>query len=188
MKRFLLLISLCTVIQNFAQEKSLSSASEFIERSSYVQINMDENEKATFKSGFGETVDFYSAEIIDLKKNEKMIGLTIESLFIIGQQGMSNIQAKETAWVGIEEIGDMITWLENYVIPNLQQAVGKKKTIKYIFNSKEIMLKFEVYDNKQIFSVILNNTNYHDKYFWTEARVKDIPKVLEVLKFLQAKK
>jgi hypothetical protein len=176
------------ILSTSAQDKQLSSASEFIDRSTYVQINLDANEKATFKSGLGETVEFYSAEIIDLKKNEKMYGLNVESAFIIGQQGMNNTVAKETAWVGLEEIGDMIIWFESYIIPNLETSAGKKKTVRYIFNSQEIMLKFEINNNTQIFSVILNNTNFPDKYFWTEAKVKDIPKVLEVLKFLQAKK
>jgi hypothetical protein len=188
MKKFYIIV--VVAIQTaalFAQDNQLSSASLFIDRSSYVQINLDANEKATFKSGLGETVDFYSAEIIDLKQNQKMYGLTVESIFIIGQQGMNQVRAKETAWVGIEEISDMIVWLENYVIPNLESAAGKNKTVKYIFNTKEIMLKFEIYNNTQVFSVILNNTNFHDKYFWTEARVKDIPKVLAVLKYLQTK-
>lgn len=182
------LIYITVPVYIFAQDKQFSSASEFIDRSTYIQINLDANEKATFKSGLGETVEFYSAEIIDLKKNKKMYGLNVESAFILGQQGMSNIVAKETAWVGLEEIGDMIIWFENYIIPNLETSAGKKKTVRYIFNSQEIMLKFEIYNNSQMFSVILNNTNYPDKYFWTEAKVKDIPKVLEVLKFLQAKK
>ena len=184
----LLLIAIAVSLTTYAQDKQFSSASKFIERSSYVQINLDANEKATFKSGLGETVDFYSAEIIDLKKNEKMYGLNVESSFITSQYGMTTTIARETAWVGMEEIGDMIVWLENYIIPNLELEAGKKKTVRYIFNSDEIMLKFEIYNNTQIFSVLLNNTQYPDKYFWTETRVKDIPKVLTVLKYLQTKK
>jgi hypothetical protein len=172
----------------FSQEKELSSASQFIDRSTFIQINIDENEKAIFKSGLGETVEFYPAEIIDLKTDQKMYGLTVESTFAIGQQGMTTIQAREVAWVGIEEIGDMIIWLEKYVVPNLEQAAGKKKTIKYVFNTKEITLKFEVVNSTQIFSVILNHSLHPDKYFWTEAKVKDIPKVLIALKSLESKK
>ncbi|RWX02464.1 hypothetical protein [Flavobacterium cerinum] len=188
MNKLLLLVSLLSSQLFFSQNKELSSVSEFIDRSSYVQINMDANEKAIFKSGLGETVTFYPAEIIDLKTNEKMLGLTVESLFNVGQQGMTQINGLETAWIGMEEIGDMIIWLENYIIPNLQTDAGKNRTVKYIFNTKEITLKFEIYNTKQVFSVILNNTYYHDKYFWTESKVKEIPNVLAVLKYLQAKK
>jgi len=170
------------------QEHKLSTASEFINRSSYVQINMDENEKATFKSGLGEAVSFYPSEITDLKKDTRMFGLQVESLYIIGQQGMSTITTKEVAWVGMEEIDDLVIWFENYVIPNLESSVGKKKTLKYIFNCEELTLKFEIYNNTQIFSVILNYSNFPDKYFWTEARVKDIPKVVTTLKYLQSKR
>ncbi len=33
---------------------------------------MDETEKATFRSGMGESVDFYPCQIIDLKTNNKI--------------------------------------------------------------------------------------------------------------------
>lgn len=189
MKKTLLSIAFgLTTFVAVAQEKQLSSASQFIDRSSYVQINLDANEKASFKSGLGETVEFYPAQITDLKTNEVMYGLNVESTFITGSHGMTNTSIRETAWVGMEEIGDLVIWLQKYVIPNLEAGAGKNKTVKYIFNSKELMLKFEIINNTQIFSVILNNTYFHNTYFWTETKVKDIPKVLEVLKYLQAKK
>lgn len=188
MKKTILNLFLLTATITFAQEHKLSTASEFINRSSYVQISMDENEKATFKSGYGETVSFYPSEITDLKMNTKMLGLQVESVYIISQEALSNITTKEVAWVGMEEIDDLVIWFENYVIPNLESSVGKKKTLKYIFNCEELTLKFEIYNNTQIFSVILNYSNFPDKYFWTEARVKDIPKVVTALKYLQAKR
>ncbi|WP_278035913.1 hypothetical protein [Flavobacterium nitratireducens] len=186
MKNFFFLLLIIPVI-GFSQESKLSTPSLFIEKSSYVQINMDENEKAIFKSGLGESVEFYPSEIIDLKSNNKLNGLAIESTYVIGSRGMATISAKETAWVGMDEISDLIVWFEKYVIPNLDAAAGKNKTVKYIFNSKEVMLKFEIYNGTQIFSVIINNTLYKDKYFWTEAKVKDIPNVLKSLKYLQTK-
>jgi len=169
---------------SLSAQNKYSAPSQFIERSSYIQINLDANEKATFRSGVGETVEFYSAEIIDLKKKETIYGLNVESTFIIGKDTLF----KETAWVGIEEVGDLIIWLENYIIPNLETTAGKNKTVRYIFNSQEIMLKFEITNNSRIFSILLNNTEYPDKFFWTESKVKEIPKVLEVLKSLQSKK
>ncbi len=188
MKKILTVVLLCMTLCVSSQEHKLSTASEFINRSSYVQINMDENEKAIFKSGFGETVSFYPSEITDLKMNTKMLGLQVESVYIIGQQGMASVSTKEVAWVGMEEIDDLVIWFENYVIPNLESSAGKKKTLKYIFNCEELTLKFEIYNNTQVFSVILNYSNFPDKYFWTEARVKDIPKVVTALKYLQAKR
>ncbi|GEP52286.1 hypothetical protein FNO01nite_29580 [Flavobacterium noncentrifugens] len=188
MKSNLTFFMLLAALYTSAQDKTLSTASQFINRSSYVQINMDENEKATFKSGLGETVSFYPSEIIDLKLNTTMLGLQVESTYITETQGMTTTTAKETAWVGVEEIDDLVIWFEKYVIPNLDVAAGKKKTVKYIFNCEELTLKFEVYDSRQVFSVILNNSFFPDKYFWTEAKVKDIPKVVSALRYLQGKR
>jgi hypothetical protein len=185
MKKIILLLLFVTSFV-YSQDVKLSEPSKFIQNSSYVQINMDENEKAIFKSGMAESVEFFPSEIIDLKNNTKMKGLAVESTYVIGSQGMAVIKAKETAWVGIDEIADLIIWFDKYVIPNLELAAGKNKTVKYIFNSKEVMLKFEIYNNSQVFSVILNNTHYRDKYFWTQAKVKDIPNVVKTLKFLQS--
>lgn len=182
---FLFLLLVATGVN--AQNEKRSSASEFIDRSSYIQINLDENESAVFKSGWNETVQFYPAEIIDLKQNTKMYGLNVTAEYLVTQQNADNFRVKEDAWIGMEEIGDMVVWLEQYVIPNLNTATGKKKAVKYIFNSNELTLKFEIYDNKQVFSVQLNNSMFPDKYFWTEARVKEIPKVLETLRYLLTK-
>jgi hypothetical protein len=187
MKNIYLFILVIIGLKSAAQNPGLSSASEFIDRSSYIQINLDENEAAIFTSGWDETVHFYPAEIIDLKQNSKMYGLNVTTEYLVTQEGMESFRVKEDAWVGMEEIDDMIVWLEQYVIPNLQTTAGKKKTVKYIFNSDEITLKFEISNNTKVFSVILNNSAYLDKYFWTEARVKEIPKVLAALKYLQTR-
>lgn len=187
MKNVYLLAFTFTSMACAAQNEKFSSASEFIDRSSYIQINLDENESAIFRSGWDETVQFYPAEIIDLKQHTKIYGLNVSTEYLITQPNQDNFRVREDAWVGMEEIDDMIVWLEQYVIPNLGSSAGKKKTVKYIFNSNELTLRFEIKDNTQIFSVILNNTAYLDKYFWTEAKVKDIPKVLAALKYLQTK-
>ncbi|MHA3786574.1 hypothetical protein ACX0HA_00075 [Flavobacterium hauense] len=187
MKNLYLFALIIIGVECAAQNEKLSSASEFIDRSSYIQINLDENESAIFKSGWNETVQFYPAEIVDLKQHTKIYGLNVTTEYLITQQNTDNFRVKEDAWVGMEEIDDMIVWLEQYVIPNLGSSAGKKKTVKYIFNSNELTLKFEIKDTTQIFSVILNNSAYLDRYFWTEARVKEIPKVLAALKYLQTK-
>ena len=183
--KFLFLFLLLPFLSS-AQDK-LSAPSQFIEKSTYLQINMDETEKASFRSGMGETVEFYPCQIIDLKSNNKVNGMQVESVFIVGQQGMATINAKETAWIGLDEISDLVIWFENYVIPNLKDSAGKKKTVKYIFNCKELMLKFEIINRTQIFSVIMNDTAYRSKYFWTESQVDNIPNVVKALKYLQTK-
>jgi len=187
MKNVYLCLFVVFALKSAAQNARFSSASEFIYNSNYIQVNLDETEMAIFKSGWNETVQFYPAEIIDLKQNTKMYGMNVTTEYVITQQNADNFRVIEDAWIGMEEIGDMIVWLEDYVLPNMETSAGKKKTVKYIFNCNELTLKFEVHNNTQIFSVILNNSAYPDKYFWTEAKVKEIPKVLETLKYLQGK-
>lgn len=187
MKNFTLLLFLLPFI-GISQEAQYAEPSKFIEKSAYVQINMAENEKTLFRSGLGETVSFYPGEIIDLKENKKILGLAVESSYIIKDHPNRPTEyTKETAWIGTDEIPDLIVWFENYVIPNLETAAKEKKTVKYIFNTKEIQLKFENYNTTQTFIIIIKNSIYKDKYFWTETRVKDIPNILKTLKYLQSK-
>jgi hypothetical protein len=187
MKKTILLLLLLP-LPGFSQETGFSEPSKFIQQANYVQINMNENERAVFKSGFGETVSFYPSEIIDLKENKKLNGLAVESEYIIKDyQHKTSESTKETAWIGIDEIPDLITWFENYVVPNLEPGTTKNKTVKYIFNSKEVELKFESYNNIQTFSVLIKNSIYKDEYFWTVSRVKEIPNIVKTLKYLQSK-
>jgi len=175
----------CTV---FAQERQYSEPSKFIQKSTYVQINMNENEKTLFKSGFNENVSFYPSEIINIKENTKLYGLAIENTYMRVNPELPETIAKETAWVAMDEIADLIVWFETYVAPNINEEVYDKKAIQYIFNAKEITFKYEIVNNRQIFTVIFNNSYFKDKYFWTQSRVKDIPNILKTLKYLQTKK
>lgn len=186
MKKIVCALLLCSYF-GFSQDKILSEPSLFISKSDQIQINMDENEKATFKSGLGETVEFYPSEIIDLKNNTKVNGLAIESTFIVGSQGMATKYSKETGWVGMDELGEMIEWFEKYAVPNINTEMGKNKTTKYVYNSKEVMITLVMNSNSKMFIVSLKNSLYLDKYFWTESKVKDIPTVLKTIKYLQSK-
>lgn len=168
----------------FSQENKLSEPSMFINKTAHIKITSDENQKASFKSGLGESVLFFASEITNLKNDITIKGLQIESTYNIGSRGMATLTAKEVAWVGLDEINDMLYWFETYVIPNLNYDAGKKKNLSFIFNSKEVTIKFEIQGKYQIFSVILKNSIYPDKYFWTESKVDDIPKVISTLKSL----
>ncbi|RZJ52923.1 MAG: hypothetical protein EOO44_10220 [Flavobacterium sp.] len=187
MKKFIISLLVLPFL-GFSQEKQYAEPTKFIENSGSVQVNMDENEKTIFKSGFGESVAFYPSEIINLKNNKKINGLVVESSFIIKyRENNPEVYTKENAWIGLDEIPDLIVWLQDYVIPSLESNPAKKRTAKYIFNTKEVQFKFEIYNNNQIFTIAIKDTNYKDKYFWTETKVKDIPNILKTLKYLQAK-
>ncbi|MFB9076455.1 hypothetical protein ACFFLS_24580 [Flavobacterium procerum] len=165
-----------------------SEPSKFINESVSVQINKNENEKTVFKSGIGETVTFYPSEIINLKENKKTEGLELESVFITKEhQNRPSQYAKETAWIETSEIQELLFWFENYIIPNLNSGANSKKTVQYVFNSKEVQFKFDVYNNNQTFTIIMKNSKYEDKYFWTETRVKDIPNIIKTLQYLKSK-
>ena len=116
-KIYALLLFVCFAAT--AQQENYSSVSKFLDETSYYQINMDATNMALFKSGMGESVAFYPSEIINLKSSEKIKGLAVESIFIVRSSGMSSQTAKEVAWIGMEEVDDMILWFESYVIPNL---------------------------------------------------------------------
>ncbi|MBF7092418.1 hypothetical protein IUY40_12815 [Flavobacterium sp. ALJ2] len=98
MKRFTLLLFFLPFL-GIAQEINYSEPSQFIEKACSVQINLVESEKTIFKSGLGETVSFYPAEIIELNQNQKkMSGIEVESTFITKQyQNKQDQFTKETA-------------------------------------------------------------------------------------------
>ena len=175
---------LCSYV--YSQE-NLSEPSLFLKKSVQTQINMDENEKAIFKSGFGESVEFYPSEIINLETNLKIKGLAIVSNYIVGSQGMATKIETETGWIGIDELEEMIMWFEKYAVPNIDAEIGKNKTTNYLYNSKEVTIILRITSNGKVFSVKLKNSIYQNKYFWTEAKVKDIPNVLKTIKYLQSK-
>lgn len=188
MKRFTLLLSILPFL-GIAQEINYSEPSQFIEKAGSVQINLVENEKTIFKSGLGEMVSFYPAELIDLnQKQNKINGIEVESTFITKEyENKKDLSTKETAWIGVNEIPELISWFENYIIPNLSNPVGTKKTVKYIHSTKEVLFKFDVYNGTQTFTIAVKNTNYRDKYFWTESRTKDIPSILKTLKYMHTR-
>jgi hypothetical protein len=188
MKKITLLLFILPFL-GISQEISYSEPSLFIEKAGSVQINLVESEKTIFKSGLGETVSFYPAEIIDLNQNQKKVsGIELESTFITKEyQNKQDQYTKETAWIGIDELPVLIQWFESYVIPNLSNPAGTKKTVKYIHSTKEIQFKFDVYNATQTFTIAVKNTNHKDKYFWTESRTKDIPSILKTLKYMQTR-
>ena len=188
MKKLLFILLFTTVI--FGQQKELSEPSKIISNSQFAQIDRDENQKALFKSGLGETVVLYPCQITDLKNNIKLFGLQVESNVLIGMNGYSPSMYYCSAFVQMSEINDLISWFELYVVPAIEnnKSTEKRKYLTYVFNCKEIMFKFQINADGQIFSVILNNSLIPSKYFWTESGVKNIPNVITTLKFLRDKK
>ncbi|KAF2508830.1 hypothetical protein [Flavobacterium foetidum] len=185
MKKIIFLMLLFPLLGISQQQ---SEPSKFINESLSVQINKNENAKAVFKSGVGETVTFYPSEIIDLKEKKRIEGLELESIFITREyQNRPSQYTKETAWIETAEIPELLFWFENYIIPNMNLGANSKKTVQYVFNSKEVQFKFDINNSGQTFTIIIKNSKYEDKYFWTETRVKDIPNIIKTLQYFTVK-
>lgn len=171
---FVILITFLSSAQNVNEE---SSTRKFIEKAQFTRINKDWSTTAEFKSGIGESVKFYPIEVIDLKNGEKVNALQLD-MFI------KNPDIYKTAWVGMDEVEEFITFVEKNVIPNLDLKF-KDKSTEFIFKAKEMTFSYFVFEKDKRITIKLNSydsgeiLNYT---FWTETQVDKIPRLLEVLK------
>lgn len=157
-----------------------SSTRKFIEGAQFTQINKDWNVTAEFKSGIGETVQFFPIEVIDLKSNTKVKALELD-------MSIKSPTINITAWVGIEEIDEFIYFIEKNVIPNLDLRF-KKQSSEFIFRAKEMTFSFLVDERRRRITIKLNDydgDNVPNYSFWTETQVDKIPYLLEVLKVIK---
>lgn len=187
-----------------AKVKNISELRKAIEKAEITRLNKDWSLTAEFKSGIGEVVQFYPVQLVDLKTKEKIEALQIElevktrgALPILGaavaaaQGGNTAIatqafmnDGKVVAWVDKDEVSEFISFIEQHIIPNLDLKY-KEKSSEFIFNAREITLKFLVYEKTRRLTIILNG---YDRYqFWTESRAEKIPDLLPILKKVQSK-
>ena len=190
MKRITLLIVLCCFVANAQKENVPSTARLFIEKAQKTRINKDWTLIANFKSGIGETVDFYPVQIIDLKTNEKTNALQLDMEvvdFVGGLKG--NQKLNLSAWVGLDEVDEFINFIEDNIIPNLDVKY-KKKSSEFIFKAKEITLSYIIDEKRRRLTISLNNYNQKgglSNDFWTEARVDNFPDLVDILKKVKSK-
>lgn len=175
-KLFITLLTLLFSNLVFGQIKE-STTRKFIDEAHFTQINKDWNTIAEFQSGISEYVNFYPIEVINLKSKTKVKALQLDMY-------VKNPDVHKTAWVGLDEIDEFISFIENNVIPNLDLKF-KKQSTEYIFKAKEMTFSYLVDEKRKRISITLNNYDGGDTpnyYFWTETQVNKIPKLLEVLK------
>ncbi len=184
MKNLIVFSTLFISFYTFSQEKgSNSDTRNFIDNAEITQVNKDWNEVAEFKSGLAETVAFFPVEAINLKSKEKVNALQMDMDVLYNISG-KNYRYFKSSWIDLEEIDEFINFIEQYIIPNIDNKTDKRKSTTYIFNSKEIVFHFRIEKNKRRISIYLKDygsTDY-DHYFWTESQVNNIPKLLEMLK------
>ncbi|MRX38484.1 hypothetical protein GJU43_04300 [Flavobacterium sp. LC2016-23] len=178
MKNTLTLILILFSIISYSQKENVESSTRiFIDKAQFTRINKDWNTTAEFKSGIGEYVNFYPIEVIDIKTGTKVNALQVD-MFI------KNPETFKTAWIGIDEIEEFISFVEDNVIPNLDLKL-KDKSSEFIFKAKEMTMYYLVYEKNKKITIKLNSYD-DDKVlnytFWTETQVDKIPRLLSVLK------
>ncbi|MFB9079645.1 hypothetical protein ACFFLS_07135 [Flavobacterium procerum] len=153
-----------------------SDARQFIENAEITQINRDWNKKAEFTSGLNEVVMFFPIEIINLKSNN-----TIKSLQM--DMALTDNYFK-SSWIDLNEVEEFIIFIEQYVVPNLKNKTEKNQSTTYIFNSREIVFRFQIQNSTRRISIYLKDNGVTDNrhYFWTESQVSKIPELLTMLK------
>ncbi len=177
----LLVIILITTI-TFAQQPKNSETRTFIDNAEITQVNRDWNNKAEFISGLNEIVSFFPIEVIDLKTNSKIKALQMD--MNVNSQGVNYFK---TSWIDLSEVDEFIYFIEQYVIPNLNNKAGSKQSTTYIFNSKEIQFSFGIGNASKRISIYLKDLGVTDykNYFWTESQVNKFPVLLDMLKKLK---
>jgi hypothetical protein len=178
-KQILVFLLLIITSISFGQNVE-SSTRKFIDKAQFTRINKDWTTIAEFKSGIGETVEFYPIEVINLKTGEKTNALQLD-------MKIKKPDVFKTAWIGIEEINEFINFIEKNVIPNLDLRF-KDKSSEFIFKANEMTLSYFVYEKKRRLTIKLNSyedSEFKNYTFWTETQVNKIPRLLEVLKIIK---
>lgn len=179
MKNSLVYLLLIATSLSFGQNIQ-SSTRKFIDETQFTRINKDWTTIAEFKSGIGETVEFYPIEVIDLKNGKKTEALQLD-------MKIKNPDVFKTAWIGIEEINEFIYFIEKNVIPNLDLKF-KDKSSEFIFKANEMTLTYYIYEKRRRLTIKLNvydDSKFNNYTFWTETQVSKIPRLLEVLKIIK---
>lgn len=162
----------------FSQKENIESTTrKFIDNAQFTRINKDWTTIAEFKSGIGEYVNFYPIEVIDLKTGEKVKALQLD-MFI------KSPDTFKTVWVGLDEVEEFISFVENNVLPNLDMKF-KDKSSEFIFRANEMTFSYFVYEKTRKITIKLNSYDdkeIHNYTFWTETQVDRIPWLLKVLK------
>ncbi len=192
MKKITTIITFLICFFAKAQNENIpSTARILIDKAQKTRINKDWSLIAEFKSGIGETVQFYPVQIIDLKSYEKTNALQLDRE-IKGNMNVpfaGNIKTNVSAWVGLDEVDEFINFIEENIIPNLAVKY-RDKSSEFIFKAKEITLSYLIDERRRRLTISLNDysgkgtANYD---FWTEARVDNFPDLLVILKKVKSK-
>ena len=173
-------------------EMQRSSTRIFIDKAFTTRVNKDWSVIAEFKSGIGETAQFFPVQIEDLKTHEKTSALQVD-LEIKAPTGLAfvgNIRTNLTAWVGLDEIDEFVKFIEENIIPNIKLQYLNRSS-EFTFKAKELTLIFLIDEKRRRLTIRLNNYEpdglIKSYDFWTESKVDSFPAVLEILKKVKSK-
>ncbi len=198
-----LLIFLYSVVLYAQDNDNISSTRKIIENAETTRINKDWSQIAEFRSGIGETVQFFPVQVVNLKTGEKENALQMDmavkmkgnSTFFNGMAGAltgNNAHAIQammndgiiSSWIGYNEIDEFISFIEQQIIPNMDVKY-KDKSSEFIFNAEEMTLKFLIREKTRRLTISLNNVDFIE--FWTESRADNIGELLPILKSVKNK-
>ena len=193
----------------FISVSSYSQVQRAIDGRSFIRENIIANSEfhffrdwsviANFKSGIGESVEFFP--IIFSLPNSKIEvhGLQLDAEVKPRDNQMRNSLSsirlrnkdfvKRSVFIDKVEVGKMITFIERDIVPHLKDTY-KNKSKEYVFKSKEMFFSFLI-DEKDAritihisdFGPLGDGTDGGDQIeFWTESKIDDIPKLLTTIK------
>ena len=160
----------------------------------------DWSKMATFKSGIGETADFFPVVFSLPNSKFELYGLQLDvevkprenqmkSTGLISAKLKNKDFIKRSIFIDKSEVGKMIAFIERDIIPHLKDSYNNKSK-EYVFKSKEMFFAFLI-DEKdaRITFHILDFGPLGDGLgggeqieFWTESKIDDIPNLLSSLK------
>lgn len=156
---------------------------------------------AKFKSGIGETIEMFPIIYSVPSKKTEMYGLQLdaevkpqnEALKISYSSAGANLLNKDfikrSIFIDKQDVSRFVSFLEREVVPHLKDAY-KKQSMEYVFKAKEMFFSFLIYEKTARitfhiidFGPLGDGIGGGDQIeFWTEAKIDEIPELLETVK------
>ena len=194
MKKLVFCIATCLLCfysnaQKTKSEKEVKTTSsqtrQFIDNSLKTRINKDWSLAAEFKSGIGETVTFFPVQIVNLDSKNTIRAIELDMMTKQMTAPLAPaILNFSNVWIDYDEIDSFIAFIENNIVPNLDLKY-KDKSSEFIFQAKELTLKFLIHEKRQRLTIEINDSD--GQPFWTETQVDKFPKLLPMLKKVKNK-
>lgn len=220
-KKTILLYTIFTSSLIFSQQTQIPSRNEsqtrsFIENASISRTNRDWNLTAEFRSGTGETVQFFPVQIVNLKNGQKKNALELDMQLKIKNPGLAagilgaatgiagGITNNQSAVVSGSSLltqamandGKLQVWVDNDEVQELIKFLKKFILPDIDTKYKKKSSEFEFKANEITFIFLINESKRRltikindipDYSFWTESRADKIGDVIPVLEMVNSR-